>query len=269
MSIIRLGAALLVVVLPSALGSVNDLSADQLITRVLAGRQSTGFRIHARLVRSAVGSEKPDISQLLIKGSRNGQGTQVLYQVLWPKSQSGQILLVSRSGDGPGTGFLLEPPQKITPVTPQLARQGFFGTDLSIEDVMEDFWHWPSQTIVGEEKVNRQSCVILESRPAAGLDTSYSRIRSWIVPDSGLPLRLEKFDREGQLIKRLTTERFHKDSHGRSIPATLVIESADGLHQTRLEGTKFEGDLEFPADDFTVDGIMRPPRGTPSSDPGK
>ncbi|MBI5393893.1 MAG: outer membrane lipoprotein-sorting protein [Verrucomicrobia bacterium] len=233
----------------------DDLTAGQLISKVVDSRKTTGFRIRAKLILTKPGSGKRDTRQLLIKSRRDGDATKILYQALWPNEFKGRALLVEKSGDGRTTGFLFEPPDKVTPLTPELMTRQFLDSDLAIEDLTEDFWRWPSQKIIGDETVDMKPCKIVESRPPDGLVTSYSLIKSWISPEMSLPMRLHKFGKDGKLVKRFNVEKLIKQENNRWAPATLVIEPADDSHRTMLDGSKSERDIEIPAEDFTLEKI--------------
>ena len=43
------------------------------------------------------------------------------------------------------------------------------------EDVIENFFGWENQTIVGNEILNRVNCLILESKPGKGDFSTYAR----------------------------------------------------------------------------------------------
>lgn len=236
----------------------KDFTARELIAKVLGRRSTSGFRIHARLIRTITGSDQNQVTQLLIKGRQEARTRQLIYRVLWPKARAGQALLIHRTEGQATTGWLFEPPDKVTQLTPQLARLPFFGTDISLEDIIEDFWRWPSQTLGGEEIVNKHPCKILESRAPAESVSGYSLVKSWIAPELALPLRLEKYDLQSNLVKRFIIEKLHKDSHGDFLPAILLIDSANGRTRTRFEGTKFESDLQFSPTDFSIDKLQQP-----------
>jgi len=254
MRALRALSLLLALSLPAA-GA--DLTADQLIAKVLDAQRTTGFRVRARLVRGAPGAEKPEVIQILIKGRREGETSQVLYQILWPTASRGRALVVQKVPGKPVAGFLFEPPDTKKPLTPELLRQPLFGTDLSVEDVAEDYWSWPSQKLAGVEDLAGRPCQILESRPAPGASTGYGRVKSWIDPEIALPLRVEKYGKDGRLAKRFTAENLMKEAHGRWTAAKITVVDSQRHIRTVFEGTKSERDLELPASDFTVEGLQK------------
>ena len=246
--------ALLLSLCASSLGA--DLTAKQLIARVEDAQKSSGFRIRAKLVSSRPDSAAPEVKQLLIRGRQQEGTKQVIYQVLWPKPSAGEALLVETSPQGAVSG-LLQSRKGQLPLTPQLMAQPLFNSAIAIEDVAENFWHWPLQELKGEEVVSGRSCTILESHPGSGTATSYSLVRSWVSPELALPLRVEKFGKDGRLRRRFIASKIMKRPHGRWIAAIVTVESADGRARTTLEGSRAERDIEIPADQFTPQAISK------------
>jgi hypothetical protein len=240
---------------PPAFAGSDTPNAEELIAKVVEARKTIGYRVRARLVRTTPGSEHRDIKQLLIKGRRDGGASKVLYQVLWPKPSMGETLVIEKTADQNIRSWVFTPPDRVTILTQERIGGPFFESDLTIEDMAEEFWHWPTQEIIGEETFGQHRCRILESRPSAGTATSYSLVRTWIAPDIALPLRIEKFGKDGQLIKRITAEKITKQKNNRWTAATVVVEPADGRTRTALEGRHADRDIEIPDEDFTIEKI--------------
>ncbi len=230
-------------------------TADQLIARIMDAQKTSGFRTRARLIRTSAGTGAEEVTQLLIKGRREGEAAEVLYQALWPPAVRGQALVVQRRPGHAAGGFFYEPPDSRRPLTAELLARPFFGSDLSVEDLVEEFWSWPSQRVAGREALEGRACYILESRPPAGAATAYSLVKSWIAPDLALPVRIEKYFRDGRVAKRFTAERLLKQAGGRWAAARVVVSPAGGHSRTVLEGTKSERDLLLPAEQFTLEGL--------------
>jgi outer membrane lipoprotein-sorting protein len=85
--------------------------------------------------------------------------------VLWPNERKGEAVLLRASPGRPPTGSLFVPPDKLRPHSSSQMNESLFGSDLSYEDVIENFYAWEHQAIAGTEVVDRFSCLILESKP--------------------------------------------------------------------------------------------------------
>jgi hypothetical protein len=247
-------AAMSIPAIPQTKGSA--LTADQVINKVIEARSTSGSRIHARLMRTSGGPDAAkgkDTRQLLIKTTRDGEKTKTLYQVLWPTEYLGDSILIEDSGDHHPKGFLYQ--KKVaTPLTNQMLEAPFFGSDLRIEDVIEEFWYWPSRKLAGEEIIDKRVCVIVDLRPGPDSETQYSMVKVWVAPEISLPLKVEFFGRDGKLVKTVTTDRVVKEGKV-WLAATMKIQPAGSKSQTVLEGTKSERDLQLPSGDFTLDAI--------------
>jgi hypothetical protein len=234
------------------------LTADQLVAKVLAARRTSGFRIHAKLVRTIVSvmhesDSAKDTRQLLIKGWREGEATKTLYQVLWPAKFAGEAILVEDSGDHQVKGFVFKN-GAAAPLTSQLMEGEFFGSDLHIEDAVEGFWYWPSRKSVGTETIEKRHCTIVELRPGPEGATQYSMVKAWVAPEISLAMKIQFYGRDGKLVKTVTTDRVVKE--GKIwLAATLTVHFSGSSSQTMLEGTKSERGLQLPAADFTVEAI--------------
>ena len=233
----------------------ENFNARELVAKVVEANRTSGFRIRAKLVVTTANPEHRDVKQLLIKSRTEGKTTTMLYQVLWPAESKGQALLIERKG-GSVSGFLFEPPGTVKRLSATLLAQPFFGSDLAIEDLAEDFWDWPSQKIVGEETIDKRLCTIVESRPSADAASSYSVVKTWIAPDLALPLRVDKYGKNRRLIRRITADRIVK-VNDRWTAANIIVDPDGGNSRTVLEGSKSERDLDLPAAEFTLEAIKR------------
>jgi outer membrane lipoprotein-sorting protein len=230
-------------------------SARQLITPVLEANRTSGLRVRSKLIVTTSNPEHREVKQLLIKGRTDGKTTRTLYQILWPAHAKGQSLLIEKS-EHSVSGFLFEPPDAIKKLSSSLMAQPFFESDLSIEDLAEDFWDWPSQKIVGQERVKEKLCTIVESKPPEDASTSYTLVKTWIAPELALPLRIEKYGKNHRLVRRLSADRVMK-VHDRWTAATIIVDLSGSNSRTILEGSKSERDLDLPASELTIEAIKR------------
>jgi hypothetical protein len=239
----------------SAFAGGDPPTAGELIAKVVAARQTIGYRVRARLVRTTTATGQRETMQLLIKGRRDGEASKVLYQILWPAALAGQTLVIEKIAGRTSRIWLFTPPDKTADLTEAQAGEPFFGSDLSVEDLAEEFWSWPRQEIVGEETVGRNLCQVVDSHPDAGTKTGYLLVRTWIAADLSLPLRIEKFGKDGKFSKRITAEKITKQTNHRWTAANFIVEPADGRTRTALEGSHADRDLEIPAADFTIEKV--------------
>lgn len=219
--------------------SAKDLAAQ------LAGLQQDGSTfIKAKLETSGGGS-----CQIQIKSRRSGGSSDVLYQVLWPKERKGESVLLHSSGKGAS----FTPPDKLQTLDAEKMRQPLFGSDLSCEDVVVNFFAWSGQSLGGTETVDKVSCQILESKPGKGDFSNYSLVRTWVDLKRMVPMRVDKFS-GGTLVRRIDTTQVVKVD-GRHIPATLSVSRPGQTSVTEIDGSRIRRGVSYTDADFTTQGM--------------
>ena len=143
-------------------------------------------------------------------------------------------------------------------------KEPLLGSDLSYEDVVENFFAWDQQAIVGTEEVDGVNCPILESKPGKGERSIYGSVRSWIDVRRLVPLRVEKYASSGQLLRRIDTTRVVADA-GHHIPADLAVGGARPDSSTLLDGSRIRHNVTYTDRDFTIEGLkeIATPRRSP------
>ena len=194
--------------------------------------------------------------QLQIKQRRTGTTTEVVYQVLWPKERAGEAVLLHKTADQAATGAVFTPPNKVRTLDSSQMKEALLGSDLSYADVVENFFLWKQQAIVGTEIVNRVSCDILESKPGKGQRSIYASVRTWVDRRRDVPLRIEKHLASGQVVRRIDTTRVATNDKHQSVPANLSVSDIRQGSITELNGASVKHDVNFSDREFTPAGFM-------------
>ncbi len=230
------------------------LSAKDLAAR-LSALQEDGASF-VRLKLDAKPADGPKIAlQLQIKQRRSRNSTEVVYQVLWPKERAGEAVLLKQSGNQAGSGSQFIPPNTVRALSAGQMKDALFGSDLSYADVLENFFAWDNQAIVGTEMIGRANCQILESKPGKGERSNYSGVRTWVDGRRLVPLRIEKYTSSGALARRIETNDVATDDQGRSVPANLTVSSPQKGTSTELTGSKLKHGVTLTDREFTPEGL--------------
>ncbi len=191
--------------------------------------------------------------QIQIKSRVSGSTGEIVYQILFPKERKGEAVLLHRSGSKfSATSF--KPPGTLKELGSDM-KQALFGTDLSLEDIIDSPFAWSQQAIVGTQNIDRFACQILESKPG-GHASSYASVKTWIDPQRMVPLQIEKYDSSGKVIRRINITRVLLDG-GDSLPADLEV-TGPGGSVTRIHGSGLKRGQNFPESDFTANGLKQP-----------
>src|SRR5215207_8730422 len=142
----------------SRLSAQETMSAKELAARLSSGITDGSSFIKLRMEIRGAGKS---ILNLQLKERRTREGSDVLYQVLFPKERKGESVLLQRRG-GKTTGKIFTPATGVKNISSM--KEPLFGSDLSYEDIIENFFAWEQQSIVGTEQINKTTCQILESK---------------------------------------------------------------------------------------------------------
>ncbi len=250
-------------IFPASAADTPPISATDLAARLSALQQDGESYVRLKLeVQQPAGTTKLAL-QLQIKQRRTKAGTDVVYQVLWPKERKGEGVLLRKTANKPATGALLVLPDTIRPLGASQMNEPLFGSDLSYADVLENFFTWEHQAIVGAEVVDRVNCQILESKPGKGQQSPYASVRSWVDTRRLVPLRVEKYLASGQLARRIDTTKVATDDNRRQIPANLSVRSRNDSF-SEFDGSRIKHDVNYGDHEFTPEGLkdMAVPRST-------
>jgi hypothetical protein len=221
----------------------GSITAAELAGRMAAVQQDGNSYVRMKL-DTAGGT-----LQLEGKQRRGRGGAEVVYRVLFPRDRKGEALLLR-----PGGGAHFVPPNTLKNLGSGQMDEPFFGSALANADLVENFFAWPQQAIVGNETVDRVNCTILESKPKGG--SIYGSVRSWIDTRRMVPLRVEKYSGSGQSIRRIDTTRVVTDDRGKHIPANMSISGPRGA-KSDLDGSKIKHDVKFADGEFTPEGLKQ------------
>jgi hypothetical protein len=204
-------------------------------------------------IRMQGGSGDSGGLQVQIKSRQSGSGGDVIYQILFPKERKGESVLLHRAGEKfSGTAFTL--PNAARPIGAGDMSQPLFGTDLSYEDVIDSAFAWRQQAIVGTEDVDGNPCQILESKPDSH-GSSYASVKTWIDPRRMVPLRIEKYDGSGKVVRRINVTRILLNG-GDSLPADLKVYGPRGS-VTQITGSGIKRGVTYADTDFTPEGLKQ------------
>lgn len=229
----------------------DGISAKDLAAKLSELQQDGSSYVRLKLdVRPAGGVPKSSL-QLQIKQRRMGNSTELVYQVLWPKERAGEAVLLKWSG-GQASGVVFTPPNTVKALSSSEMKNSLFGSALSYSDVLDNFFSWEDQKIVGSEMVGKVSCQVLESRVGKG----GSMVRSWIDTRRLVPMKVEKCTSSGAAIRRIETTQVVSDDLDRNIPANLSIQDLKNGTTTELDGSKLKHGVKYADSEFTAEGLI-------------
>jgi hypothetical protein len=82
--------------------------------------------------------------------------------------------------------------------------EGPLGDEFSYEDFLDSFYFWTGQTPMGEAKFGARICDLLRSTPGATDKSHYAEVKSYLDPNSGFPVSVEKTLKGSGMVKEFT-----------------------------------------------------------------
>jgi outer membrane lipoprotein-sorting protein len=119
----------------------------------------------------------------------------------------------------------------------------FMGSDFSYSDFEKRDVDAGEHSLIKEENYNGQDVYVVESIPRDEPD--YSKFVQWIRKDNFVPVRVDFYDKKGNLIKRLEVEKL-ENIDGYWISTKTVMQSLTKNKKTVIEIIEIKNNIEIP-----------------------
>lgn len=230
--------------------SYGQDSAAQIAAKLNSATQDGSSFVRLKMQINGGGS-----LQLQARQRHTAAGSDIVYQILFPKERKGESVLLRKTGGSAGSGTAFTPPDTLKPISAADLKNGLFGSDLTYEDLLQNFFAWGSQSLAGTEDIGRVSCQILESKPSGADRSSYASVRTWVDTGRMVPMRVEKYNAAGAVMVRIETLSVAKDDLGRDTPSSLHVARAGSRGGTTLDGSRIKHGVSLTDADFTPESL--------------
>ena len=131
----------------------------------------------------------------------------------------------------------------------------FVGSDLFFEDLRDREVEMDHHRVLGDEKIGKLLCTVLESVPVKEDNSVYSKRVSWIHPGTLIALRVDLYQAHSDKpVKRLSVKRI-KRIQGFWTVLDSVMEDLDSGHTTRITLSKAKYNQDVPDRIFTSQAL--------------
>ncbi|MFW5712353.1 MAG: outer membrane lipoprotein-sorting protein [Spirochaetota bacterium] len=127
----------------------------------------------------------------------------------------------------------------------------FMGTDFTYDDMQSRDVDEDSHTILREEQQADRDCYVVESVPKNPGDSQYSKRVQWVAKDIWIPVKVDFYDKSGDLLKTLIVERIEK-VQGFWTTINTTMENQQTGHATELNIQKLVYNEDLPDGLFTT-----------------
>lgn len=119
--------------------------------------------------------------------------------------------------------------------------KSFMGTDATYDDMETRKVDLDNHTLIGEENVNGYDCYKVKSQAIDDSTSQYSYRISYVDKESFVPVKVEMYDKQENLLKVLTVNKLEQ-TNGYWIPYNNRMENVQTGHATELKILKLEID---------------------------
>jgi len=146
---------------------------------------------------------------------------------------------------------------RVKRITSDSKNDRFMGSDFTYDDLGERHPSEDTHTILREEKLEGESCYVVESVPVN--DEPYSKTVHWIIKDKNIGLKKNYYDKDGNIYKRLIIDEFKKID-GYWVITDMTMADLARNHSTRLKMENVSFDNGLSESFFSERQMKRGPR---------
>lgn len=127
----------------------------------------------------------------------------------------------------------------------------FMGTDFTYDDLEGRDIEEYNYELLREERVGDWDTYVVETVPKPETDSQYSRLLQYVDKNSWIPVKIEFYDQEENLLKMNRVHRMEK-VQGYWTIIENTMENVQSEHRTKLQVTNFRYNENLPEGLFTV-----------------
>lgn len=239
------------VMLGIAAAGVSAITGDEVMDLV-RGRD-TGSTSHAlvemRLVEQGGRTSVRVVEQYGKELAPGVSGAVIIFHS--PASVEGtRFLTISHEEGGNDQWIYLPALKRVRRIAASEEDAEFMGTDFTYSDLGGEVID-AAHTFLREETLGGERTWVVLSIPTADSGSGYSRLIQWVSQEKLLPIKVEFYDRDGELLKINTMTRVEQ-VQGRWTVISNEMRNVQTGHSTTLEMQRFVYDEQLPDSLFST-----------------
>jgi len=235
----------------NALSAQQPVTASEILERVdeVQWAETSRSTVEKTIV-SALGDER---SFTIVTYAIGGNEKQLM-RYTEPAKVRGSAFLMLNDGDDiwfhtPRTG-------RTRKIATHMRRHRAMGSDFSYEDMAGRNWIRDFEaTLLGEESERGRICYHLKLVPTPE-GPAYSKMLLWVDKEDFIPLRIDYYDEDEKLLKRLLMNKI-EEIEGRMTPMEITMENLQEGGKTIIEVIEIEFDIPLDEEMFTSGALGR------------
>ncbi len=165
------------------------------------------------------------------------------------------LLIVENSGRSDDEWLFLPELKRIKKISTSERSHSFMGSEFSYEDLHSEVMKDYRYALKGSEPCGAHECFVIEAVPVSSrklAETGYGKRVLWIRKDIFFRVKVDFYDRKGQLLKTETDEGLTDIGGGKYRMNKITMHNNKTGQETLLESTSRVIDSGIPATKFTT-----------------
>lgn len=180
-----------------------------------------------------------------------GEVNKSMIRFLSPADIKGTGFLVWENDDRDDDQFLYLPALKqVRRIASSEKSSRFMGTEVTYEDMENRKVEKDTHTFLREEILDGNKIYVVESIPNEGEESQYGKFISWVRPDIWIPVKIEFYDKNNELLKILTVNKI-EEIQGIWTTTESKMENIQEERKTVLIIETIKYNIDIPDDYFT------------------
>ncbi len=237
--------------------SAAELTGDEIIKKARDREtpQTSYTRIKMTLINKKGGTR---LREMVIWGKKFGKATKSVTRFLAPPDVRGTGFLYWEVPGGKDEQFIYLPElQQARRIAVEERSASFMGSDFTYQDMERREPEADTHALLGEEDINGNACYRIESKAKDPESLPYGKVIQWIRKDILVPVKVDFYDKQGQLQKQLNVESLEKIGKY-WISKKSLMEDVQKNHKTVMEMVEIKFDQPISDENFTERFLQKP-----------
>jgi len=131
----------------------------------------------------------------------------------------------------------------------------FVNTDFTYEDMQRRKLNLDKHELLREEQWNGHMCYVVAYIPKNSASSQYSKVVHWFEKVSFVPVKVECYNKKGELFKRLTVSKLEKVDGIWTVMDVLMDDTSEN-HKTRMRMIEVHYNQELGDELFTLENLQ-------------
>jgi len=255
LAVLLIATALVLVLQPAAQTAAEQLTGQQVMERSKDTKQSE-TQVSEITMLLIDKKNKQQTRSIKIWAVQKGNESKTLTRFTAPKSVSGVGFLALGEGEKAKRWLYMPRTKKTRMIAEGDKNKSFMGTDFTYYDLSPHDVDGSIYEPVEDATHEGIACYKVSGR-SRDLDASlYSKVVQWVRKDNYVPIRVDFYDKDGELLKRSTVLDL-ENIDGNWTPMKMQMHNLQINHKTVMTIDKVEYDTKIPSRYFNKSNLEK------------